>query len=169
MPNLKVTDFEVNSPYEDTSITITFIVANDGLWTASGVVVVVYCQELELVIYDGASEPFDVLANDSVEITVSGRGIPDPGKYELLLVVDPDHAFNETYSQYGGSPRSSPLADNAATVQVTIRDDVRDVVAYTVIGGVGGVAVGAFVRKKMRQRAEGRVEEIEGVKFEKWE
>jgi subtilase family serine protease/Tol biopolymer transport system component len=116
MPNLTVTPGSLalspSSPIEGDAVTIRATVANDGVQDAAGVVVRFYDGDPAAhglpIGADVPVGPLPSLAHAPVEMVWDTAGRQGP--HDLRVVVDPDHAIDETNE-----------TDNWATASVTVR------------------------------------------------
>ncbi len=71
-------------------------------------------KELGLILYDNSASLVTIAAGEHYYFQGTAIGIPAPGKYTLVVVVDPLNAVNETYSRQDGSANAGAETDNSA-------------------------------------------------------
>ncbi len=167
MPNLKVTTFTTDTVTAGQSFTLDFTVANDGIWTATSVVVVVRCDALDLTLYTNAKSPLTLAPGASQKLHETSTGITVAGGHVLTVIVDYGNAINETYSMSNGSLRAGAENDNTLEATLTILPS-SDLPLPFIIGiavAVGVVAVVIVVRQTRKKRFSKGLEK----EFKTWE
>ena len=166
MPNLKIMYCFPFTVLPGESFVFDFVILNDGIWKAEGVIIIVECDDLGITLFDNTDNPISLEVDELKYIYVESDPISTGGNFTIDLYIDPFNQVNESYSSKDGTFNLDWESDNSLQTEMEVIPEVIPIITeddnliyiYTTItlgivsAGFAVLAVGMFLSRRKLKR-----------------